>query len=72
MNNMMQMLIQKIMQARMNPMAALSRRFNIPQEMSNNPQAIAQYLLDTGQTTQDQLNNAIRMKNDPQFKNIMK
>ena len=64
-------LIQMIMQAKANPMAALSRRFNIPQNM-NNPQAIVQHLLDSGQISQDQLNNAMRMKDNPQFKNIMK
>ena len=65
-------LVQMIMQARMNPMAALSRRFNIPQNLSNNPQAIAQHLLDSGQISQDQLNNAMRMKDNPQFKNLMR
>ena len=64
-------LIQMIMQARSNPLAALSRRFNIPQNM-NNPQAIVQHLLDSGQISQDQLNNAMRMKDNPQFKNLMR
>lgn len=67
MNNIMQM----ISQFRTNPMAMLMQRFNIPQNIQN-PQDIVQHLLDSGQVTQDQVNNAMRMKNNPQFKNLMR
>ena len=67
MNNLMQM----ISQFRTNPMAMLMQRFNIPQNLQN-PQDIVQHLLDSGQVTQDQVNNAMRMRNNPQFKNLMR
>lgn len=63
--NMMQM----ISQFRQNPMAMLSRRFNIPNGMQS-PQDIVQYLLNSGQVTQEQVNQAMRMRNDPQFRNL--
>lgn len=48
-------------QFRQNPMQILSRRFNIPQNM-NNPEGIIQHLLDSGQISQAQLNEAMRQK----------
>lgn len=57
MNNLYQM----VMQARSNPMAVISRRFNIPQNIQS-PQDMVQHLLDSGQVTQDQVNNAMRMR----------
>ena len=63
--NMMQM----ISQFRQNPMAMLNRRFNIPNGMQS-PQDIVQYLLNSGQVTQEQVNQAMRMRNDPQFRNL--
>lgn len=54
-NNMGQMM-QWFMQ---NPMQAmLSRKWNIPQEIANNPEAIAQHLLNTGQISQQMYNAA--------------
>lgn len=67
MNNLFNM----IMQARQNPMAVLSRRFNIPQNIQN-PQDMVQHLLDSGQISQAQLNNAMQMRNNPMFRNLMK
>ena len=67
MNNILNM----ISQFRQNRMAMLMRKFNIPQNIQN-PQDIVQHLLDSGQISQEQLNNAMRMKNNPQFKNFMK
>lgn len=67
MNNILNM----VSQFRQNPMAMLSQRFNIPQNI-NNPQGIVQHLLDSGQISQEQLNNAMRMRNNPQFRNIMR
>ena len=55
MNNPMMML----QQLKMNPMQFLmSRRLNVPQNMINNPNAIVNHLLQTGQISQEQLNRA--------------
>jgi len=45
---------------RANPMQMLSQRFNLPQNI-NNPQQIIQHLLNTGQITQQQVNQAMQM-----------
>ena len=67
MNNFLQM----VSQFRSNPMGMLMQRFNVPRNMQN-PQEIVQHLLDSGQITQDQLNNAMRMKGNPQFMNLLR
>lgn len=55
-------------QLRQNPMALLSRRFNIPQNL-NSPQDIIQHLLNSGQITQSQLNmNVNQALNNPIFR----
>lgn len=64
-------IINMIMQARQNPMAIISQRFNIPQNIQK-PQDMVQHLLDSGQITQEQLNGAMKMKNSPQLKQFMK
>ena len=64
-------IINMIMQARQNPMAIISQRFNIPQNIQK-PQDMVQHLLDSGQITQEQLNGAMRMKNNPQLRQFMK
>lgn len=47
---------------RNNPMQMLSQRFNIPQNVDmSNPNSIIQHLLNTGQVSQEQVNNAMRM-----------
>ncbi|MBO7730917.1 MAG: hypothetical protein J6S67_00140 [Methanobrevibacter sp.] len=46
-----------------NPMAMLSKSFNIPQNI-NNPQDIIQHLLSTNQISQTDVNNAMSMKNN--------
>ena len=56
-------------QFRQNPMAMLSRRFNIPQGM-NDPNEIIQHLLNTNQVSQIQVNNAMRMRDNPMFKGL--
>ena len=49
---------------RQNPMQMLNQRFNIPQNVNmNNPNDIIQHLLNTGQVSQDQVNNAMKMRN---------
>ena len=49
-------------QFRQNPMAALATLYNIPSNIQN-PQDIVQHLLNSGQISQSQLNDAMRMKN---------
>ena len=65
MNNLFQM----VMQARSNPMAIISQRFNIPQNIQK-PQDMVQHLLDSGQITQEQLNQTMQMSRRPQFKKM--
>jgi len=63
--------IQMLNQFRQNPMAMLSQRFNIPANM-NDPNEIIQYLLNTGQVSQEQVNNAMQMRNNPMIQQIFK
>lgn len=58
-------------QLKANPMQMLSRRFNLPQNI-NNPNDIIQHLLDTGQISQEQLNNAMSMANSPQMQRFFR
>ena len=56
-------------QLRQNPMQMLSKRFNLPQNLDmNNPNDIIQHLLNTGQITQNQVNQAM---NNPIIKQFM-
>ena len=58
MNNPMQ-LLQSLQQFKANPMQFLmQRRFNVPQNMTNDPQAILNHLMQTGQVSQDAVNRA--------------
>ena len=57
------------MQFKQNPLGMLSQRFNIPQNITN-PNDILQYLLNTRQITQQQVNMAMQMGNNPQFRNL--
>lgn len=57
MNNIFSMLPQ----LQQNPLGVLMQRgFNIPQNMSD-PQQIIRHLMNTGQVSQEQYNNAMRM-----------
>lgn len=59
-------------QMRNNPMQLLSRKFNIPQNVNQtDPNEILQYLLNTGQVTQSQVNQAMAMKNNPLLQQLM-
>ena len=50
-------------QFRQNPLQMLQKRFNIPQNLNmQNPNDIIQHLLNTGQITQDQVNQAMSMR----------
>ena len=56
--NMMQMLSQ----LKQNPMQFLmQRRFNLPQNIGNDPNAILQHLVQSGQISQNQVNSAYQM-----------
>lgn len=66
-NNMLSM----IQQFKQNPMAMLSKKYNIPQDM-NNPQDILQHLLNSHQVSQDQVDRVMRMRNDPQIQQLLK
>ncbi len=59
MNNPMAQIMQMLPQFKANPMQFLmQRKFNIPQSIANDPNAIVQHLLSTNQVTQDQVNRA--------------
>lgn len=53
-------LMQMIGQIKSNPVGVLSKKFNLPQNL-NNPQDIIQHLMNTGQVTQQQYNQAMNM-----------
>lgn len=57
---------QMMQQLKANPMAMLSKRFNIPQNIANDPNQIIQHLMNTGQISQDMYNRA-----NQQAKSIM-
>lgn len=49
-------------QLKQNPMQFLmQRKMNIPQGMANDPNAILNHLLSSGQVTQEQINRAYQM-----------
>ena len=71
MNNINQ-IMNMYQQLRSNPMQLLARRFNLPQGMNiNNPNDIIQYLLNTGQISQQQLNSVVGMRNNPMVQQLM-
>lgn len=59
-----------LMQLKQNPSGMLSTRFNVPQNL-NDPNQILQYLLNTNQVTQQQVNNLMQMKNNPVIQNLL-
>ena len=54
-----------------NPMQILSRRFNIPQNL-HDPNQIIQHLLDTKQISQEQIDNAMQIRNNPLLAQMFK
>ena len=60
-----------LMQFKQNPLAMLSQRFNIPTNLSD-PNQILQYLLNTNQVSQQQVNNIMQMKNNPNIQNLLR
>lgn len=61
--------MQMYQQFRQNPMAMLNQRYNIPQNLTN-PNEIIQHLLNTGQVSQSQVNQAMSMRDNPMFKGM--
>lgn len=57
---------------RQNPMQMLNQRFNIPQNVDmSDPNAILQHLMNTGQVSQNQINNVMQMKNNPLIQSLL-
>jgi hypothetical protein len=52
--------MQMLNQVKSNPMSVLGQKFNLPKNI-NNPQDIIQHLMNTGQVTQEQYNQAMNM-----------
>ena len=60
-----QQIIQLKQQLMSDPVGTLAKgKYNIPQGMTD-PNEITQYLLNTGQITQAQVNNAMKMRSNP-------
>jgi len=53
-------LMQAVRQIKANPVQYLLGRYNVPQNIMNDPNAITQHLLSTGQVTQEQVNAAFQ------------
>ena len=64
-------LLNMLNQFKQNPMAMLSRKYNIPQNM-NDPTQILQHLLNTNQVSQAQVDRIMQMKNDPQVQQLLR
>ena len=58
MNNILAMLNQ----LQQNPMEMLAKKFNLPQDLAKGPQQIIQYLLNSGQISQEQVDQAMQMR----------
>jgi len=67
MNNLLSM----YQQFRANPMQMLAKKYNLPNNL-NDPNEIIQYLLNSGQITQQQVNQAMQMRNNPVIQQLMK
>lgn len=66
MNNMFNSMVNVYQQYRTNPMEAVNNIFDVPQDVdTSNPDNIIQHLLNTGQITQQQLNRANSLRNNP-------
>lgn len=66
MNNLLSM----YQQFRANPMQMLAKKYNLPNNL-NDPNEIIQYLLNSGQITQQQVNQAMQMRNNPAIQQLM-
>lgn len=60
---------QMLGQIKSNPMQfLLQRKMNVPQNIMNDPQAIINHLVQTGQVNQNQINSAYQMAQQMGFK----
>lgn len=55
-------IFEAVQQLRADPIGMLSKRFNIPADLPKNPNEILQYLLNSGQVSQQQINNAMQLR----------
>ena len=55
-------MMQMLGQLKQDPRKVLMQRFNIPENVGNDPQSIIQHLMNTGQVSQEQFNQAMEMK----------
>lgn len=62
-------LLNKIRQIMQNPVQAIMQsRMNIPQQYQNDPHGAVEYLIQSGQISQDDLNKAVQMAQNLGFK----
>lgn len=59
MNNQMMTMLR---QMKANPLQMLRQKFNIPDNISASPEEIIQHLLNSGQISQQQVNNIMQMR----------
>lgn len=60
-------------QIRSNPLQMLSQKFNIPSNVNmGDPSEILQYLLNSGQVSQSQINQVMGMRNNPMIQSLMR
>lgn len=52
----------------MNRIQQIIKKYNVPQEMQNNPQQIVNYLVQSGKVNQDMLNRAMQQAQKMGFK----
>lgn len=64
-------MLSMIAQFRQNPMSVLSQRYNIPPNLTD-PNEILQYLLNTQQVSQDQVDRVMQMRNNPQIQQLLR
>lgn len=54
-------IMQAVQALKQNPMQfIMQRKFNVPQNITNDPNAIIQHLMNTGQVSQQSYNDAVR------------
>lgn len=54
-------ILSAVQSLKQNPMQfIMQRKFNVPQNIMNDPNAIIQHLMNTGQVSQQSYNNAVR------------
>lgn len=60
-------------QLRQNPMQVIAQRFNIPTGINvNDPNAVIQHLLNSGQVSQSQVNQVMNMRNNPMIQRLFR